>query len=160
MRMLPLAVIVGAFACGTDLSAQDKPLYTVEAMLRRIGAATAVADANNCVLPDKAERPVNTTVTFEGRTFRCVEVLDENLQRRGVAWSPPKATYTRNVMLERIRPGSAPITDPADAVNCVLTGKPESLVDSTVAVDGRTYRCVEVADPNFQRRGVAWTPAS
>jgi hypothetical protein len=96
MRTLPVAVIVGAFAFGTCLSAQDKPTpkptYTSEAMLKRIrdgGAATADrADAVNCVLPDKTERPVNTAVTVAGRTYRCVEVLDENFQRRGVAWTP------------------------------------------------------------------------
>jgi len=113
MRMLPLAVIVGTLAFGTYVSAQDKPTpkptytsetmlkringdtstpkptYTSEEMLKRINGGTAAAlDAVNCVLPDKSERAANTTVTVDGRTFRCVEVLDSNFKRRGVAWTP------------------------------------------------------------------------
>ena len=93
MRMLALAVIVGAFGLGNYVSAQDKPaptpksVYTSEAMLRRIsGSAPFVLDVNNCVLPDKTERAVNATVTVGDRAYRCVEVLDHNFQRRGVAW--------------------------------------------------------------------------
>jgi hypothetical protein len=41
-----------------------------------------------CVLADKTERAVNATVTLDGRTSRCVEILDENLQPRGAAWTP------------------------------------------------------------------------
>jgi hypothetical protein len=42
----------------------------------------------HCVLPDKTEGAVNSTVTVTGRTYRCVEVFDENFQPRGVAWTP------------------------------------------------------------------------
>jgi hypothetical protein len=84
--MLPLAVIVGALALGTFLSAQDKPTYTAEMMRKRIGGGgTAVT---NCVLPDKTERPVNTTVTVDGKSYRCVDVLDQNFQWIGVGWTP------------------------------------------------------------------------
>jgi hypothetical protein len=96
MRMLPVAVIVGAFAFGNYyVSAQDrptpKPTYTPEAMLKRIRDANAgfILDAVNCVLQDKTERAVNTTFTeLDGRTYRCVVVVDQNFQRRGVAWTP------------------------------------------------------------------------
>jgi hypothetical protein len=94
MRMLPVAVIVGAFAFGNYVLAQDKPTpkptYTSEAMLKRISGGTAtVLDVVNCVLPDKTERAVNTTFSeLDGRTYRCVVVLDQNFQRRGVAWTP------------------------------------------------------------------------
>jgi hypothetical protein len=89
MRTLPLAAIVGALMFGSYVLAQEKPVYTSEAMLRRIARDTAVIlDVGSCVLPDKTERAVNTSVTVDGRTFRCVEVLDRNFRRRGVAWTP------------------------------------------------------------------------
>ncbi len=104
MRILRLAVIVGACAVGTSVSAQDnpaptpsaKPTYTAEAMRNRVRRAVpttpvlppTVLDALNCVLPDKTERAVNTIVTVNGRSYRCVEVLDQNFNRRGVAWPP------------------------------------------------------------------------
>jgi hypothetical protein len=98
MRMLPVAAMVGAFAFGNYATAQDnpaptsKPRYTAEAMRQRMSAGSAAPmdrpDAMNCVLPNGSERAVNTTVTVDGRTYRCVEVLDQNFQRRGVAWTP------------------------------------------------------------------------
>ena len=95
MRMLAVAVIVSAFAFGNYVSAQDKPTpkptYTTEVMLKRIRDASAATplDVVNCTLPDKTERAVNTTFTeLDGRTYRCVVVLDQNFQRRGVAWTP------------------------------------------------------------------------
>ena len=138
MSMLPVAVIVGAFAFGNHVSAQD------------------TATPMNCALPDKTERAVNTTVAVDGRTYRCVDVLDEIFRRRGVAWTT-KPTYTSEAMLRRIR-GSADTTG-ADTMNCAgpVTEHP---VNTTVTVEGRTYRCIAVLDQNFQRRGVAWTPVS
>jgi hypothetical protein len=100
MRMLPVAAIVGAFALGSYVSAQEsptptptpKPRYTSEAMRQRMSAGSAAPrdrpDAMNCVLPNGSERALNTTVTVDGRTYRCIEVLDHNFQRRGVAWTP------------------------------------------------------------------------
>lgn len=90
MRMLPVVVIVGAVAFGSFVSAQDKPTpkptYTSEMMRMRItGGGTGIT---NCVLPDKTERAVNTTVTVDGKSYRCVEMLDQNFQRIGVAWTP------------------------------------------------------------------------
>lgn len=147
MRMLPVAVVVGAFACGTHVSAQQKP-------------TTERTDAG-CVLPDKVERAVNATVTVDGRTYRCVEVLDENLQPRGVAWTSASASgkpsYTSEAMLRRIRGGSAATTE-RPAAMCVLADKTERAVNATVTLDGRTSRCVEVLDENLQPRGAAWTP--
>lgn len=89
MRMLALAVIVGALAFGDYVSAQDKPVvvgkprYTAEAMRQRIsGTPTAP-----CRLADKTEHPISTTVAFAGRTYRCVTVLDENFNPVGAAWT-------------------------------------------------------------------------
>jgi hypothetical protein len=94
MRMLTAVVIAGAFACGGYLSAQDtpassRPIYTPEAMMRRI-AGPRVAGHNpvTCVAPDATERSVGMTLTAGGRVFRCVQVLDETLKPLGVAWTP------------------------------------------------------------------------
>lgn len=94
MRMVPAVVVVGAFACGGYLSAQDtpassKPVYTPEAMMRRI-AGQRIAGHNpvTCVAPDKTERSVGMTLAAGGRVFRCVQVLDETLKPLGVAWTP------------------------------------------------------------------------
>ena len=108
MKMLPVAVIVSAFTFGNYVLAQDKPTpkptYTSEAMLKRIseGSETRpkppytsdamlrrISDGSTmtCVLPDKTTRVVNTTVTVDGKTYRCVEVLDNNLRPNGVAWT-------------------------------------------------------------------------
>ena len=89
MRMLTIAVIAAAVAFGSYASAQDKPVvvskprYTADAMRKKIsgdGGAT-------CVLADKTEHPVTTTVAFAGKTYRCVEVLDEHLRPNGAAWT-------------------------------------------------------------------------
>ena len=95
MRMLPVAAIVGAFAFGNYyVAAQDKPTpkptYTPEAMLKRIRpeSTATVLDGRSCVLPDETERGVNSPVTVDSRTYRCVEVLDQRFQPLGVAWTP------------------------------------------------------------------------
>ena len=90
MMMLPVVVIVGAIALGSYVSAQDapsapKPVYTAEAMRARISGNVP---GQRCFLPDRAERAVNTTVTVEGKSYRCVAVLDWSFQQIGVAWTP------------------------------------------------------------------------
>jgi hypothetical protein len=88
MRMLLLAVSVGAFALGNYVSAQDKPVvvgkprYTAEAMRQRIGAAPVAT-----CRADKTEHPISTTVAFAGKTYRCVTVLNENFAPVGAAWT-------------------------------------------------------------------------
>ena len=88
MRMLPVAAIVAAFAFGAYVSAQDapaKPMYTPEAMLARIKQQGAPL---TCGLPDKTRRPVNTTATFQGKLYRCVPMLNDELEWIGVRWTP------------------------------------------------------------------------
>ena len=91
MRTLPLAVIVGALALGNHVTAQDpptpKPTYTSETGRLRISGGGGTS-ATRCALPDKTEREVNTTVTVDGRSYRCVQVLNRNFQWIGVAWTP------------------------------------------------------------------------
>jgi hypothetical protein len=168
--MLLVAVIVGAFACGSFVSAQEqrpsKPAYTSEAMLARIsGGSTATTQRVDamCALPDKSERAVNATVAVDVRTYRCVEVLDQNLQPLGAAWTSVSASgkpmYTSEAMVRRIRGGSAATTARAGAM-CVLADKTERAVNATVTLDGRTSRCVEILDENLQPRGAAWTPVT
>jgi hypothetical protein len=41
---------------------------------------------------------------------------------------------------------------------CVLADKTQHLVDTIVAVAGKTYRCVTVLDENLRPSGAAWTP--
>jgi hypothetical protein len=43
-------------------------------------------------------------------------------------------------------------------VTCRLADKTEHLVTTTVAVGGKTYRCVTVLNENFNPVGAAWTP--
>ena len=89
MRMLPLAVIVGALAGGSYVSAQDKPVvvgkprYTAEVMRQRMNAAPAVT----CRLAAKTEHLPDTVVAFAGKTYRCVTVLDEHFIPVGAAWT-------------------------------------------------------------------------
>jgi hypothetical protein len=156
--MLRLAIIVGACVFGGYVSAQEKPAskpaYTSEAMLRRIGgsaATTAQADMR-CVLPDKSEHVVNVTVTVDGSMYRCIEVLDRDLQPRGVAWQASPAF--------RFDPQKRPpVTSDRIVLKCGLPDKTERTVNTTVTLDGRTYRCVEVSDQiPGPRTGVAWTP--
>ena len=87
MKMLSLAVIVSAVAFGNYLSAQDKPRYTAEAMRERVRRPT-VPEIQRCVLPDNTQRAVNTSVTFDGKSYRCVVMLDQNFLPLGVAWTP------------------------------------------------------------------------
>jgi hypothetical protein len=88
MRMLSALVIVGAVAVGGYTSAQDnpaspKPPYTNPAMVRIFGHTPV-----SCVLPDKTDRPVDSVVAVDGRTYRCVEVLSPEFFPLGVAWTP------------------------------------------------------------------------
>jgi hypothetical protein len=91
MRMLPLAVIVGALAVGNHVAAQDtptpKPTYASGTGRLRIlgGGGTS---ARRCALPDTTERELNTTVTIDGKSYRCVQVLNQHFQWIGVAWTP------------------------------------------------------------------------
>jgi len=48
---------------------------------------SALAGTGECALPDQTTRPVNTKVTFNGWSYLCVEVLDRQLARQGVAWT-------------------------------------------------------------------------
>lgn len=88
MKMLPLAVIVSALAFGAYVSAQDKPVYTAEAMRKRIQGTATVSEVQRCVLPDNTQRAVNTSVTVDGKSYRCVVMLDQNFLPLGVAWTP------------------------------------------------------------------------
>ena len=45
-----------------------------------------LAGVNACTLPDKASHPINAKVTFNGWSYLCVEVLDDQLARRGAGW--------------------------------------------------------------------------
>lgn len=89
MRMLPAAAIVGAIALGSYVSAQDtpsaKPVYTPEAMLARIKQKQGAP--LTCGFPDKTRHPVNTTARFQGKAYRCVPMLNDELEWIGVAWT-------------------------------------------------------------------------
>ena len=50
------------------------------------GESSPLAGVNDCTLPDKATRPINAKVTFNGWSYLCVEVLDSQLARRGAGW--------------------------------------------------------------------------
>jgi hypothetical protein len=93
MKQLAALVIICAVALGTTSSptdAQDKPTvvgkprYTAAEMRKRISGGIPVT----CVLADKTKYLVDTTVAVAGKTYRCVTVLDENLQPSGAAWTP------------------------------------------------------------------------
>jgi hypothetical protein len=94
MRMLALTVLVSTVPFAGVVSTQDtpapKPIYTPETAIERIRQETARnrAASPKCVLPDRTEHAVNLTVWVKGQAYRCVEVFDENLQPRGVAWTP------------------------------------------------------------------------
>jgi hypothetical protein len=45
------------------------------------------APTATCRLADKSEHLISTTVAFSGRTYRCVTVLNENLNAVGAAWT-------------------------------------------------------------------------
>jgi hypothetical protein len=82
-------MIVGALVFGNYVSAQDKPVvvgkprYTGEVMRQRMSDAPTAT----CRLADKSEHLISTTVAFSGRTYRCVTVLNENLNAVGAAWT-------------------------------------------------------------------------
>ena len=42
---------------------------------------------NQCTLRDGTSRRVNTTVVFNGWTYRCVEVLGSHFERVGAGWT-------------------------------------------------------------------------
>ena len=69
-------------------------------------------------------------------------------QDKPVVVSKPR--YTTDVMRKQIS-GETPVT-------CPLADKTEHLVTTTVAVGGKTYRCVTVLNENFNPVGAAWTP--
>lgn len=90
MRVLPMVVLAGAVAWGSDASAQDKPVvvstprYTTDVMRKRISGEPPLV----CRLADKTEHLVTTTVAVGGKTYRCVSLLDENFSPVGAAWTP------------------------------------------------------------------------
>jgi hypothetical protein len=51
-----------------------------------LGQPTVLAGRNECALRDQATHPVNTKVRFNGASYLCIEVLDSQLSRQGVAW--------------------------------------------------------------------------
>ena len=48
--------------------------------------SSPLAGVNECTLPDRTVRPINAKVTFNGWSYLCVEVLDNQLARRGAGW--------------------------------------------------------------------------
>jgi hypothetical protein len=42
---------------------------------------------NQCTLPDGTSRRVDTSVVFNGWTYRCVEVLGSHFERIGAGWT-------------------------------------------------------------------------
>lgn len=62
-----------------------------------------------------------------------------------------KPRYTTDAMRRRVSGDTA--------VTCRLADKTEHLVSTTVAVGGKTYRCVTVLNESFDPVGAAWTPA-
>ena len=89
MKQLAALVIICTVALG-NLFAQDKPTvvgkprYAAAEMRKRISGDIPVT----CVLADKTQYRVDTTVAVAGKMYRCVTVLDENLQPSGAAWTP------------------------------------------------------------------------
>jgi hypothetical protein len=49
-------------------------------------AQRALAGASECALPDGTTHRINAKVTYNGWSYLCVEALDANLVRSGVAW--------------------------------------------------------------------------
>ena len=62
-----------------------------------------------------------------------------------------KPRYTADAMRKRVSGDTA--------VTCRLADQTEHLVSTTVAVGGKTYRCVTMLNENFDPVGAAWTPA-
>ena len=86
-----IAAFVGVMTVVGSVSAQDepawpKPLYTSEAMLKRIGSSDPALRPLSCAFRDDTQRAVNTTVTVDGKTYRCVQVFNSNLQPTGFGW--------------------------------------------------------------------------
>ena len=46
----------------------------------------ALAGVSECALRDRTTHPVNAKVRVNGWSYLCVEVLDSQLARQGVAW--------------------------------------------------------------------------
>jgi hypothetical protein len=61
-----------------------------------------------------------------------------------------KPRYTADAMRKRVSGDTS--------VTCRLADKTEHLVSTTVALSGKTYRCVTVLNENFNPVGAAWTP--
>ena len=89
MRMLPVVGIVAAIGFVSYVSAQDKPVvvgkppYTAEAVRKRVSGEIP----RTCVLADKTEHLVGTTVATTGKRYRCVTVFNENFAPVGAAWT-------------------------------------------------------------------------
>jgi hypothetical protein len=87
-KLLVLATICAmpfaTYVFAQDKPASSKPRYSATEMRK----LKSDAISRSCFLADKTEHLVNTTVTVAGKTYRCVTVLDENLNRIGEAWTP------------------------------------------------------------------------
>ena len=70
-----------------DARRQEAQTRRIEEDLARERAVLSVlAGFKMCALPDGTTHPVNETVTFRGRRYQCIEVLDAGLAKSGVAW--------------------------------------------------------------------------
>jgi hypothetical protein len=71
---------------------------------------------------------------------------------------PTVATNVYSTLLGGVMRKLAGLVIICTLVTCVLSDKREFLVDTSVAVGGKTYRCVTVLDENLKPAGAAWTP--
>src|SRR5688572_32335964 len=107
MAKLTFAAVVGVLALvgiGSAQAPQQQPNQTTELrqlveedleQARQIQAARRPETAGRCAMPDGTNRLVNTTVTFNGWSYRCVAVFNQNFKSTGVAWSlVPDSTAT------------------------------------------------------------------
>ena len=66
-----------------------RPMYTPAAMMRRIsGATSGEPNVTTCVLPDRAAHTLGAVVFIDAQAYRCAAMFDQDLQERGVAWTP------------------------------------------------------------------------
>ena len=56
-------------------------------LLQRLSPGAGAAGPSQCGMPDGTSRTVDTVMTFQGTTYRCVTVFDGNLVPAGVAWT-------------------------------------------------------------------------
>ena len=104
MRRFALAVAAGlAIAGSVSAQAPQQPSEAIEAarkyrlefppQLRETATAENrerrvwLAGANECALPNGATRGVNQVATYLGWRYRCVSVLNSEMQSTGVAWT-------------------------------------------------------------------------